>query len=174
MRIIKIVFAMAGLTLMAMQCQNTNPKPTNPIDLLPPITQTGENTLGCLVNGEALVVTNSNDIGAIYQKDVLQMSATMRQNDQVETIGITIYGKVIEDVNYDLNNQMSKAGYSILYSNNEYCIYEEFYTFDGSVVIDFLDSVAFIVSGHFEFTTVKDNCDTVRITDGRFDFKYIP
>lgn len=44
-----------------------NNTPTNPVDLLPPATQTGANTFGYLINGEPLSITNSYHMTAIYQ-----------------------------------------------------------------------------------------------------------
>lgn len=40
----------AGLVLLSSGCRKN--KPVNPIDQLPPETQTGANTFGCLVDGE--------------------------------------------------------------------------------------------------------------------------
>ena len=48
-------------------------EPKTELEKLPPLTTTGENTFGCLVNGEALVVTNTLEITAIYQGGVLQL-----------------------------------------------------------------------------------------------------
>jgi len=36
--------------LLSSSCKKN--KPTNPVDQLPPETQTGANTFGCLINGE--------------------------------------------------------------------------------------------------------------------------
>ena len=54
------------LPLLAAGCKDDEPE-VAPIDQLPPATRTGAYTFGCLVNGEARVAENTNDIGAIYQ-----------------------------------------------------------------------------------------------------------
>ncbi|WP_418602421.1 hypothetical protein [Hwangdonia sp.] len=66
----KLLFVLS-LTL-SLSCCNKDDNPRNPIDQLPPATQTGENTFGCLVNGEPLVITNSREQVAIYQQGQLQ------------------------------------------------------------------------------------------------------
>jgi hypothetical protein len=35
-----------------------------------------------------------------------------------------------------------------------------------------IDRTNYILSGTFEFSAVTENCDTVKITDGRFDVHY--
>lgn len=57
---------------------------------------------------------------------------------------------------------------------NSYCWYEYEDTLEGFVRFSKIDQTKFIVSGTFEFSAVKEGCDTVRITNGRFDMHYIP
>jgi len=42
-------------------------EPKTELDKLPPPTTTGENTFGYLLNEEAIVITNSLNVSAIYQ-----------------------------------------------------------------------------------------------------------
>lgn len=56
---------LAGFSSCGLFSDNDEPK--TELEKLPPITQTGENTFGCLVNGEALVAPNTTQITAIYQ-----------------------------------------------------------------------------------------------------------
>ena len=46
----KNLFLITSFVLLISSCKKS--KPSNPIDQLPPETQTGANTFGCLVNGE--------------------------------------------------------------------------------------------------------------------------
>ncbi|OBX26569.1 hypothetical protein LX77_00851 [Gelidibacter algens] len=48
-------------------CNNHDDDPTDPISQLPPMAQTGESSFGFLLNGKAVVVTNSSQMAAIYQ-----------------------------------------------------------------------------------------------------------
>jgi len=42
---------------------------------------------------------------------------------------------------------------------------------DGQLTLTRLDEQAGIIAGTFEFTIAKPGCDTIRVTDGRFDKK---
>ncbi len=55
------------LTLTA--CNNDDDNtPTNPIDQLPPATQTGENTFGALLDGEPFIPSGgTNPLDCVYQ-----------------------------------------------------------------------------------------------------------
>ena len=53
-------------TFTLCSCDKDNDKPTNPVSQLPPATQTGENTFGCLINGEPFVVSNTSNENNSY------------------------------------------------------------------------------------------------------------
>src|SRR5690554_6526 len=50
-----IILIMALPILALVGCNKDDDKPLDPVDLLPLATQTGANTVGCLVNGEAFL-----------------------------------------------------------------------------------------------------------------------
>ncbi|TYC08776.1 hypothetical protein ES677_14145 [Bizionia gelidisalsuginis] len=57
----KKLLLLLTVTLTLSCCNNDDDTtPTNPIDQLPPTTQTGANTFGFLVNGEPINVTNTS------------------------------------------------------------------------------------------------------------------
>ena len=161
-----------GLTGCYSECENV--EPIDPIDRLPPATQTGEYTFGCLVNGEAFTFTNTYYMHAMYQRGVFQMSASYMHDDIDESIGIVIYDNAFQKRTYHFNDSIYRAGYSIFHPADTTCRYNEAIAFDGFLIIDNFDPVSFIVSGRFEFTTAQDRCDTIYVTDGRFDFHYSP
>jgi hypothetical protein len=53
-----LLFLVLALTVSC--CKNDDDNNTNPIDQLPPATQTGANTGGALVNGEAFLPNNQS------------------------------------------------------------------------------------------------------------------
>ncbi|MEM1406716.1 MAG: hypothetical protein AAGG59_08080 [Bacteroidota bacterium] len=60
-------------------------------------------------------------------------------------------------------------------SNDIICFYEYENALSGAITISkFTIERPYIVSGTFEFTTALNGCDTIRVTDGRFDLNYIP
>ena len=46
--------------------------------------------------------------------------------------------------------------------------------YKGQLLILALDETRRIISGTFSFTAINDQGETVEITDGRFDMRYIP
>lgn len=51
----KKLILLLTIILTLFSCNKDDNKSQNPIDQLPPATQTGANTAGCLVNGEAFL-----------------------------------------------------------------------------------------------------------------------
>ena len=54
------------------------------------------------------------------------------------------------------------------------CQYNFVNTYEGSITFSKIDRVNYTISGTFEFSTVTDNCVDMKITNGRFDMRYIP
>ena len=173
-----IKLLLISLLIFGMQCRDTEPTPVNPIDQLPPATQTGENTIGYLLNGEAITITNTSKMTAIYQQGILIIGSS--KDDDIKELGMSI--TLREAINIGnphtlTNPPTSKAVYSItLNSIPSICFYEENDTYSGSLTITFFDPINFIVSGLFEYSTANDMCDpdTIVVTNGRFDMQYIP
>ncbi len=164
----------ACLLLTAMQCCKTDPKPNNPIDQLPPATQTGENTFGCLVNGEAFVVTNTSKMSAVYQGGGVQISGTLDNDVFDQNILIVLIDPLEEDELYDLTNFNMHRAQVRTGTDMAVCWYNFEDAYQGLFSFSNIDRTNFIISGTFEFSTVTNDCDTIRITDGRFDMQYIP
>ncbi|MFV0566696.1 MAG: hypothetical protein ACK5NB_12800 [Flavobacteriaceae bacterium] len=157
------------LTLtLALSCCNKDDAPTNPIDQLPPETQTGANTFGFLVNGEPINITNTLQQTAIYQQGLLQLGAG--------GIGIDISNPLSINIEYNLvgNTLDGRARYQVDPNPQLGCHYEYENTYQGNIKFTKIDTVNFIISGTFEFSTVTDNCENINITNGRFDLQYIP
>jgi hypothetical protein len=75
---------------------------------------------------------------------------------QVDKIGV---------YNFD-NSEVSGVSFF-----NEYCDYEKSseVSLSGSLEVTKLDLQNGIVSGKFSFTLAKSGCETIHVTDGRFD-----
>ncbi|MCX8492431.1 MAG: hypothetical protein ORN54_15345, partial [Cyclobacteriaceae bacterium] len=61
---------------------------------------------------------------------------------------------------------------NFVYSSD--CRYEYSNTISGKVTIIKLDRLNYVIAGTFDLITYKTSCDTLKITNGRFDIKYIP
>lgn len=166
------------LILLLSQCDRCKEevKPVAEIDKLPPATQSGKFTFGCLVNGKAFMQTNSIKMVGIYQGGFIQFGADDIIDGFTEQIHIVIPDPIEINKRYDLAKNTNGKARFIRYSsiNNSTCYYDLDNTLSGHVIFTRLDRQKFIVSGKFEFTTSLPGCDTIRITDGRFDMQYIP
>jgi hypothetical protein len=147
---------------------------------LPPVTTTGENTFGCYVNGKLWLPGGAwPDLSADFLNGYLIVKAFRRdfpieENDPFESIS-SMNIQVMENAQlkskHVLTTQTSKSFGQFSGTGNCYALLTDS-TFTGKLEILRLDSINAIVSGTFEMTFYNKGCDTIRITDGRFDIKY--
>lgn len=159
--------------LLFLSCDSDDDNsPQNPVDQLPPETQTGENTFGFLVNGEPINVTNTSQQTAIYQGGVLQIGGGIDNSNMDKRVIIRISETITQGTSYNLTN--TPINQSLYINNGNGCYYDYPNTVEGTLTISNFDETNFIISGTFEFSTVTDNCENKIITNGRFDLQYIP
>ena len=92
-----------------------------------------------------------------------------------QAVSIDIYSPVNVGGIYDLTNPpLEDVLFDWGEGDNIRCRYEPENTLSGTLTITYFDEEEYIVSGTFEFTTATEGCDTIRVTDGRFDIPYIP
>ena len=149
--------------------------PLDPVERLPPITTTGANTFGCLLNGEPWVVcggfleTSRLSASYGYQSNMLRISGTRwckasRDNvliaSTVDGPGLYEYRRAEYD-NREIECQDVLDPYRLLEGA------------DNRLEILRLDKENYIMSGTFQCTLVHAKCgDTIHITEGRFDYKW--
>ncbi len=160
-----------------------------PADCLPPATQTGENTFGCLINGNPWVaeidpgvfdptlrpldmVYDETDTGVFYNN-----SMTLRSKQVADSIfdAFTLSASFItEESSLNVVNNNIRATYRSSYSQL-FTNYEIDTLLPVKLDITKLDTLRNICSGTFEFYALSnDKTDTLHITEGRFDKKYSP
>ena len=172
--------------LLGLSCSNND----DPQEQLPPITQNGANTFGCIINGEVLIPKDG--IG-IPQPRGLTIARRPNKNFIIDAANL-------KDTSGDriyiyIYNLTSTGTYSFGLSNGEedltfkpdfpYCWVRTFDTTtggiryfsntdSGTITITKLDTVNKIVSGTFRLTVFnKDNPhETIEISDGRFDINW--
>jgi hypothetical protein len=149
--------------------KSDDPEPKTELEKLPPITQEGRNTFGCLVNGKAFAVTSAYEMTAIYQGGGVQFGAGGIYMVVVDPFSIGVHYDF-----KDVGKGTSRAKYTKEVGENMFCFYEYSNTFSGSLDVSKIDKVDYVISGLFEFSTVTPGCDTIKITNGRFDMQYIP
>lgn len=152
----------------------------DPIDCLPSLTQTGDNTAGCLVNGKALVpggqgISTGSVLFAQYHiagdNSVFGIAITNRTSGGFKRTLIEVRNqKLIEGGIYELKSEGSNSfgSYNDLHlggfvTSNEH---------RGELIISNIDMEKRIISGTFWFDAVDDVGETVEIRNGRFDVIY--
>jgi hypothetical protein len=179
---IYILFLLIFFSLLLANCAKD--KPNNNSDHvpgLPPATQIGANTFGCLVNGVPWVPQGSNgtnnlsiDYDPDFDNGIFNIAARNFLSANGERIVIGIRDS-LNFINPPHNYKLSNASlFRAIFMNN--CIIESWKTdvqvFNGSLTINTLNKQLKIIAGTFEFHMTKDLCDTIKITKGRFDFKF--
>ncbi|MFY0484112.1 hypothetical protein ACI6PS_16055 [Flavobacterium sp. PLA-1-15] len=157
-------------------CDRDDNKTTNPIDQLPPATQTGAGTFGCLINGKPFV-DNSGFFNCFYQFVEGEYYFGIQGEDNVSDIVLIGLGsnasQILVNNIISLNERepqnfyggvnLANLGGSIRTTNAE----------DGSIIFTKFDLNQNIVSATFEFTVVDPNTGSIyEITEGRFDAKF--
>jgi hypothetical protein len=156
------------------QCKKTD------LSELPPATQTGANTFGCLVNGKAFLPSGYDGskpnfklvIDPAFQNGNFDLIVYRLVNDKYESISFFSNNiKAVGTYNihsgqnlyFDYINDITNCKY--LFSNDTYS--------DGVLKINKYDLITGIFSGEFECKVFDQttSCDTIRITNGRFDKK---
>lgn len=113
---------------------------------------------------------NSTDVTAIYQQGQLQFGGGVEKGKLDENIIMFLEDPIEEEIKYQLENRVIYN----LRNEDMNCYYDENGAWKGILLFSEIDRSDFIISGTFEFSTVTDQCDTINVTDGRFDLKYIP
>ena len=176
----KTIFSITSLALILhlFGCDILNksdPQPLTELQKLPNATQTGQNTLGCLINGKAYVAASTVDVIAIYQLGVLQLGSD--SFDPYQSVGFHLYEKnnvPLSTLTYALNNPPSYGASSYRLSGGNLGPLCTTWAYSGSVTFTKIDRTKFIISGTFEFNSASPGCDTLKISNGRFDISYIP
>ena len=153
-------------------------------DQLPPETQTGANTVGCLVNGKVFLPKKEGinpEVNCFYQLVNGEYYFNMAFSDLTNSssAGISIQNRknpLIVGQIYILNKNIVDDG-SFNGSGGIYSPHpnNQFYTttmLTGELKITKLDQVNFIVSGTFWFDAVNSLGEVVQIRQGRFDWRY--
>lgn len=181
MKYIKLtILLLIFLLINSSSCTHENNEET-----LPPITQTGQNTFGCLVNGvvwrnEGSAAFASTNLNVTAGSKILKIGALKNANNIDQVVFITI-NTPISVVKYFFNTENQQAGFNDMVDS---CYYTtDSISSTGTLEITKFDTINYIVSGIFNFKASKysnlgkllskGTCDsTINITEGRFDFKY--
>ena len=153
-------------------------------DTLPPATQTGANTVGCLVNGEVFlpkaeginpaVVVNYEYINGEFFFTLafrdLQGSNNEFVSVQTSRINLEIGQTYILNKNQEEDGDYTGGGGTYGPDINNHFVTTT--TKTGELTITYLDLSNSIISGTFWFDAINEEGELVEIRDGRFDYVY--
>jgi hypothetical protein len=187
MKILKQFFVLLlTLTLFSFSCRKHIIPPVDQLSLLPTATQTGANTFGCLVNGQAFVPKNQNILEGpdlqcnyIYTAGGYHLTVAGGNKNRDGSITDIVVGTdslaIAEGEILTLKTFVSgnaEASYTLFFYSGGENDYETNNIVTGQLTITRLNTVKQIVSGTFYFNAVNRTGDTVKITNGRFDMPY--
>lgn len=163
--------------LIALSCSNNDDKPKNPIDELPPITMTGENTIGCLLDGEAFLPDRApNSTNAFYQftNGGYYFHVSLRNEDKdFKSTGLGINTNQLEIAQgQTIQLQAEVAGNASGFYSFETNLTYTSNTVGGEFTISKLDFENNIVSGTFWYDIIDYQGKLHKIRDGRFDMRF--
>jgi hypothetical protein len=152
-------------------------------DKLPSATQEGKNTCGFLVNGKVWLPRGDNgypnlscDYDETFMGGAFNINGYRYENGANNSISFVVASDSIQTAGlYKLNTRSERtrfAEYTNLVTRCHYQWIDTIPNQNAYLNITKLDKVNRIVSGTFEFALATSGCDTVRITQGRFDMKY--
>jgi hypothetical protein len=165
------------------KCKREDPAPADQASQLPPATQTGANTFGCLVNGKPYTPQGRVGLGSNF---AVSYDPTFNGGDLIVST-YSAAGTANRQYLSVLGNHIKKAGNYQFSSSNEAGAFFDDNTrtvscdyYDsrnsgsfskGAITITRLDLQAGVVAGTFAVSIAKPGCDTLKVTQGRFDAK---
>jgi hypothetical protein len=160
---------------------------------LPPETQEGKNTFGCLINGKVWIPyfggtdiynTQATKAGySSYQNGTFSIRATKYPDNKInkdyQHLSIGIIGTPVQGQEYIFRNddilQLGDLVIDFLDTNkSNFCIsMGNLSYFKGKTTITKFDLRSRIAAGTFEFMLKSKDCiDTLKVTQGRFDMTF--
>lgn len=172
------------LVLLLFSSCDENGSIFNGKDHLPPITNIGANTVGCLVDGKVFLPHQSGinpSVNCFYQiveeeQYFVMDFADLRKGKSERVVLMLRKVDVNEGQVYELNKNFTTApeltGSLGIYSPGDSPRFSTNETVTGELKITRLDVSKSIISGTFWFDAVNDKGKKVEIREGRFDWNY--
>ena len=177
MRLLPTPLLLAALLGLS-QCKKNDP---DPLSQLPPATQTGANTFGCLVNGQVWTPRGNNGTsnysiaydsglnGGVFDLAVYRYGTGSSKQQNI----VFYANQAGQAKSYSFRSpQRTRASFNDGETGCYWSSRDSATTYRrGTLTITRLDLSTGIISGTFAFTLYKPGCDTIKVTQGRFDRK---
>lgn len=172
----KVFALIAFIILQALSgcsgCKNSSSPTADNSYGLPNETQTGANTMGCLINGKTIIL-QSSILSKSYPSASLIGDSSLGFAGNYSFSFFQILGfqiKFPKTGSFDLGTVVNTG----TYITDSTCLGGSFNVTtatatSGTVTLTKLDKTNHIVSGTFDCKIPISNCDTLNITNGRFD-----
>jgi len=172
----KLLITILPFYFLAINACSKDDKPENPVDALPPITQTGENTFACLINGKPFFSSSDRRASYTFADGAYTFGVSGSRHDDIGLRTVSIQGIDVEPLaegTYILKSEIS-GNFSAIYIIGRGLVLDTGTTdkTPGLLTITRFDLQEFIVSGTFEFSVKDGDGNTLNFTDGRFDLKF--
>jgi hypothetical protein len=182
MKQIKLLLIIIACTNIFAGCKKDK-NTTEPTDQLPPATQIGANTFGCLVNGKVYVPKGYNGNGSpnpkkLYDiglngRPILGITADQIVNSNYKGSILISFGNLDHLGTYMMPNDFNfSLDWTDVIGNCSTIAFDTTIKKFGGGEITKLDIPNRTISGTFNCKFKTLQCDTVFITDGRFDIKF--
>lgn len=176
-KLLSVLFLLiTGFCFAECRKHHNTPLPDNPYGL-PNATQTGAGVFACRING----------VNAIAKNDILHQGggAGGSLNDTIAVKGSFKIGSFFATIYLSLQaNAIANMSYNLSDTIHTYCFYVTDSTCQdiggvtaikpkiGSLIFTKMDMNNKVLSGTFSFKVPVPSCDTLDVTDGRFDIRY--
>jgi hypothetical protein len=178
-------YLLIGLVLAFITCCKKTDSLDAELAKLPPITQIGANTFGCLVNGKA-VTPNCNlpncppPLVGDYDNNpngYFGIVCNYNSGDNAVIIGLD---SILTYRSYEIRDSINKKVRVSIFNKSiaDSCRFVglgpigKFTSVTGNVTLTRVDVQNGIFSGTFNFTIKTQNCGNYEVTNGRFDYKF--
>ena len=173
-RVLSFLLLFALLSISSCKKRAANPK-----EVLPAATMEGKNTFGAMVNGKVWVPAGRP---STFQKN---LDITYEPAYKGGTLNIAAYRKIndtsgyeqlvigMTQVDHEGVYNFGNADFSEIRFYNGVCEYDSSpnFNYQGKLEVTKLDLNKGVIAGKFEFTLTKSDCETINVTEGRFDKK---
>jgi hypothetical protein len=171
------LFLALCITFMLVSCKSCKKDNLAPVDQLPPATQNGQNTFGCLINGEVFTPKGAFSVPRLYAdyyNGGVYLICAVNVDSRINILLKNDSSLINNTGNYSLISAIDKNTYGQYANLNSNCnMYTDSISSGTLTVTKFsITSQKRIISGTFYFTVKSPGCPDIHVTDGRFDISF--
>jgi hypothetical protein len=156
------------------QCKKDSGLPSDNPFGLPNATQTGEGIFAFRMNNANYSASNDLvHLGGIIINDTVAIKCSVPYGRFFVNVFIGTAANARQNITYNLSDTIHTYCYFVTDSTcQQIGRVVNFKPKSGQITLTKIDSVQRIISGTFKVSIPVPNCDSLIITDGRFDYKY--